>query len=89
MKISPGIKNDLKRFLVRTLRERDEQVTVTSACKLDSSAMNQIYEMLRGVDKNAVHVEIDETLMAGIVIRKGSKVIDLSLKTQLEQLYRS
>lgn len=88
MKISPGVKNDLKRFLVRTLRERDEEVTVLSACKLDKTDMDMVFKMLKGVDKDAVHVEVDPTLMAGIVIKKGSKVLDLSLKAQLEQLQR-
>lgn len=88
MKISPGVKNDLKRYLIRTLRERDEEVTVLSACKLDKTDMESVYKMLKGVDKSAVHVEVDASLLAGIVIKKGSKVIDLSLKSQLEQLQR-
>jgi len=63
--------------------------TLTSARKLDATTKKMIVSYLEekaGAKKIALTEEIDEKLIGGFVLKYGGKVIDGSLKTNLEDL---
>jgi len=62
--------------------------SVTSAKKLTAQEKQQISDDLSGKHNATVSidVEVDETLVGGVVIKEGDKVIDLSIKARLESL---
>jgi F0F1-type ATP synthase delta subunit len=87
MKIDPYIKNKLKKIFSETLKQSKEVITFTSSGELSS---DQIELLLKSIvtkrGKPEVVFETDPELLAGVVIKKGSRTIDLSIKGRLEQL---
>lgn len=62
-------------------------VVVTSAKKLDDSARRSLHTTLeKKLGKIALDERVDASLLAGVVIRKGSHLIDASLKGRLNKL---
>lgn len=87
MKIDPYIKNKLKRIFSETLTQSKEVITFISSRQLSS---DQIELLLKSIvtkgEKPEVVFKTDPELLAGVVIKKGSRTIDLSLRGRLEQL---
>ena len=65
------------------------QAEVTSPLKLDKGQQKQIETALSeatGVKKISLSLKVDETLIAGLIVKIGSKMIDSSIKTKLNRL---
>jgi len=78
MKVSTRIKSDLKKYLLHRLSEADD-VEVTSAHKLSTTEVEKILHSV-GVDRTVKpELSVDPKLLAGVVVRRGSRVIDMSL----------
>lgn len=86
MKISSLMKEELKKHFLAKLKEKSEEVTVVSAYPLSASEIAGIKKMVPDLKTAKVHNEVDEKLIAGYIIRKGSKMIDLSLQQRLSKL---
>ena len=73
-------------------REAEERirVEVTSAREMNDEESGKLAERLKSRFGREVdlHVEVDESLIGGAVIRAGDKVIDGSVRGRLEQLGR-
>ncbi len=86
MKIKPHLKEELKKYLLEKERQESEKITIVSAHKLSNEEWEMIrnlYPQLKGKDvKNA----IDQSLLAGVIIKRGSRIIDLSLRQKLKSL---
>lgn len=62
-------------------------VVVTSAKKLDDAARRTLHTALeKKLGKVAIDEKVDASLLAGVVIRKGSHLLDASLKGRLNTL---
>jgi F-type H+-transporting ATPase subunit delta len=62
-------------------------VVVTSAKKLDDAARRTLHAALeKKLGKIVLHEQTDTSLLAGVVIRKGSHLLDASLKGRLNKL---
>jgi len=62
-------------------------VVVTSAKKLDDTARRTLHTALeKKLGKVAIDEKVDASLLAGVVIRKGSHLLDASLKGRLNTL---
>ena len=61
---------------------------VTSARKLSDDQMTALGASLKDVVGNKVTVDatVDPDLLGGLVVKVGSRMIDTSLKTKLQQL---
>ncbi len=61
---------------------------VTSAAPLSDTQMDALKSKLRGAMGRdvALNVTVDETLLGGLIVKVGSKMIDSSLKTKLNRL---
>lgn len=64
---------------------------VTAAQSLDQTQINDIASHLKKVLGKTVIVklDIDPSIMGGIVIKVGSKLMDASVRTKLERLHRA
>ena len=87
MKINPKLKDDLKSFLMEKIQKEQNRVLVISAVEL-SAEEKKVLSGNKFTDlnwKEAVY-EIDRSIIAGIIIKVGSKTIDLSLSGSLSKL---
>ena len=86
MKIKPHLKEELKKYLIERVRREEQKIKVFSAYKLSDEEKSLIKKTVRGFEWADVDYEIDGSLLAGVVIKKGSKIINLSLKGSLASL---
>ncbi len=84
MKIDPQIKKDLAARLKEDLETKKNQVVLVSAYKLDKKEESSLMAKLPVLKKAQVKYEIDPKIIAGYVVRVGSKVLDLSLRGKLQ-----
>lgn len=62
---------------------------VTSSFKLDKDQQKQVESAVSeatGVKKISLSLKVDETLIGGLIVKIGSKMIDNSIKTKLNRL---
>jgi F-type H+-transporting ATPase subunit delta len=65
------------------------QAEVTSSSKLDKDQQKKVETAISeatGVKKISLSLKVDETLIAGLIVKIGSKMIDSSIKTKLNRL---
>ncbi len=86
MKIKPRLKEELKRFMLAKEEEEENRVIISSAYKLSEKEVAVISSLFPELKGKKIEQKLDESLIAGVVIRHGSKVRDLSLRQQLANL---
>ena len=64
---------------------------VTSAKKLTAGQLKAVTDVLKKAVGTKVSLEtaVDGTLLGGMIVKVGSRMIDTSLKTQLQQMHLS
>jgi F-type H+-transporting ATPase subunit delta len=65
------------------------QAEVTSSFELDKEQKNIVELAISeatGVKKIILSIKVDETLIGGLIVKIGSKMIDNSIKTKLNRL---
>jgi len=85
----PGM---IQAFLDELSRRRGESTAqVTSAKKLSEKQLKAVSSVLKKSmgTKIAIEADVDESLLGGMIVKVGSRMIDSSLKTQLQQLHLS
>ena len=86
MKINPKLKQDLKSFLMEKIQKEQNRVLVLSADKLDMNERKLLEKKFSDLNwKDSVY-QIDKSVIAGVIIKVGSKTIDLSLTGSLSKL---
>ena len=86
MKINPKLKKDLKSFLLDNIHKEQNRVQVFSADALgvdEKKVLGKKFSDLNWIDAT---YQIDRSVIAGIIIKVGSKTIDLSLMGSLSKL---
>lgn len=86
MKIKPHLKEDLKKYLVERVKNEEQKLKVYSACKLSEDEKILLRKSIKEFDWTDVDYLIDENLLAGVLIKKGSKEINISLQGKLSNL---
>ncbi|MBI5127761.1 F0F1 ATP synthase subunit delta [Candidatus Roizmanbacteria bacterium] len=86
MKIKPHLKEELKKYLSERVKKEEQKIKVFSAGKLNDDDKTLIKKKLKAFDWQDVDYFVDPSLLAGVVVKKGSKMIDLSLKGTLSNL---
>lgn len=89
MKIKPRLKDDLKKFLLLKLGEESKVVTLISSHKLTNEQIEDIKERFPRIKNKEIVLEINENLMAGFILKEGSKITDLSLKSNLNNIKKN
>jgi F-type H+-transporting ATPase subunit delta len=85
----PGIVSALQDLISGHRGEITARVTAAQA--LDQAQIGEIAANLKAaLGKNVqVNLDIDPSIMGGLVIRVGSRIIDSSVRTKLERLHRA
>lgn len=83
MKIDPTIKEDLKEYFKDRMKQVKEKVILTSAYELSDEEKKTIISSL-DLLSGKIEYKVDPTLVAGVIVTYGSKIIDVSLKGQLQ-----
>lgn len=86
MKISGRMKEELKKVFLAKLKEKNQEVEIISAYPLSANELTKLKKTLNVPSDAKATMRVDESLIAGYVIKKGSKMIDLSLLSQLRKL---
>jgi len=86
MKINPYIKENLKKYLDELLKNEKDKITLVSAYALNNNELALLYQYVPRLKNSQINFEISKKVIAGVVIKIGSKVIDLSLWGQLNNL---
>ena len=86
MKINPKLKEDLKNFLMEKIQKEQNRVTVYSADSLDGDEKKLLGKKFSDLNWSEVVYLIDKSVIAGVIIKVGSKTIDLSLMGSLSKL---
>ena len=87
MKFNPQLKQDLINYIKeRQAGNIKPKITVVAPYKLSDSELQDLKKKVSLLKEAQILVEVDKNIMAGIVIKYGSQVIDLSLKTELHKL---
>lgn len=76
-------------FLTELARRRGEVAAeVTSAVALSDDEVQAVTDALRKVvgQKVSVNVAVDPTLIGGLIVRVGSRMLDSSIRTKLQRL---
>ena len=93
--ITMMVENDRAADLVATAREYSRLVdeyrgladaTVTSAVPLSDQQESALLEKLQSMSGQTIRLQkrVDETMLGGLIVRLGDKLIDASVATQLE-----
>jgi F0F1-type ATP synthase delta subunit len=88
MKIDPNLKEDLKQYISQRLSEKKQIVTVLSAAPLGEKEIALLKNHFPFLKDAHLNYETDPAVMAGVIIKFGSKMIDLSLSSELQKLHQ-
>lgn len=86
MKLDTSLKEDLRRFIRERMKKESEKIRVISAYKLNGHDKDLISKKFPLIKSRVVVYEIDPDLLAGVVIKYKSKIIDLSVKGRFKDL---
>lgn len=86
MKIKPHLKEELKKYLLKKEQEEENKVVITSSYKMNDKELKHICNHFSELKDKKIEQIVDESLLAGVVIKHASKIRDLSLKHQLMNL---
>jgi F-type H+-transporting ATPase subunit delta len=87
-----ALESMIKMFLDVLSRSRGEVTAqVVSAKKLSAAQIKAVSDVLKKTVGAKVSVEplVDESLLGGMIVKVGSRMVDSSLKTKLQQLHLS
>jgi len=86
--INSKIKKELKDYLKKLIEQEKNQVKVISTYPLSNDELSIIAKKFL---KKPTEIEnvVDPSILGGIVIQQGSRVIDLSIKSQLENIEKN
>lgn len=75
---------------LRRARDQRLKVNVTSAVEMNAEQTERLAERLRKRFGSDIEMEtaVDDTLIGGLIVRAGDKVIDASVRGRLQQLGR-
>jgi F-type H+-transporting ATPase subunit delta len=86
MKIDFQLKQELKQYVLDRMDKEKRKVTIISAYPLTDKELIILKQNIDVLDNTKIENKIDENLIAGVVIKFGTKLIDLSLKGELQNL---
>ena len=86
MKINPKLKNELKVFLIDKIQKEQNRVAVYSADILDIDEKKVLEKKFADLNWKEAVYKIDKSIIAGIIIKVGSRTVDLSLSGSLSKL---
>lgn len=89
MKINPQLKEELKARLSSQMAKEKEKLFVFSTYLLSSDEMGRLLKSLPDLKDRPRENMIDTSILGGIIVQYGSKIIDLSLRHLLQTFQKT
>ena len=86
MKLNPQLKQELKEYVAKRLNVKASRVEVVSPYKLHDEEINSLRKNISILEQAEISNSVDPNILAGVVIKFGSKMIDLSIKGELHDI---
>lgn len=86
MKINSDLKRELSHYLREKLAKDKKKVVVVSPYPLSVEEMGMFTRSIPLIKNSELVNEVDKNLLSGIIIKFGTKMIDLSLNSRLQIL---
>lgn len=86
MKIDPVLKDELKKYLEQKMSQKETVVTLVAPYHLQDDEIEAIRRKIPMLRNAKIVQEQDKNLLGGFLIKFGSKMIDLSIKSELQKL---
>jgi F0F1-type ATP synthase delta subunit len=86
MRINPKLKKDLKSFLLENIQKDQNRIFVLSANVLEVDTKRVLEKKFSDLNWRQAVFQTDRSIIAGVIIKVGSKTIDLSLMGALSKL---
>ena len=86
MKIDPQLKKELQTYIADRIKQSSEKVYIYAPYELSEKELAEIKKHIPHLKDSDMEVVVDKSVMAGVIIKFGTKMIDLSLKTELQNL---
>lgn len=86
MKIKSEIKEDIRKFIRERLQKRQQEVTIIAPYTLSPEDLQEIIEQYPQLESKKLTTVVDANIIAGIIIKIGTRVLDLSLANKIRNL---
>lgn len=86
MKIDAQLKEELKKYVLERQNKSQNKVIILSSYKLGNDDLELLKKNMNFLVKSEIINVVDQSLLAGVVIKFGTKIIDLSLRAELQNL---
>ncbi len=87
MKIKPEVKQDIKKFIKERLRSKQQEITIVSPYNLTKEEIQDIIQRYPQLAKKKIVQQVDQQILAGVIIKQGTKILDLSLAKKIKTLH--
>jgi F0F1-type ATP synthase delta subunit len=84
MAINPKIKLELENYLKTRSGVKKRQAIITTAYDLESSEIDKLKRTFKFLNDYELIKKVDKSVLGGFIIQYGTKLIDLSLASQLK-----
>ncbi|MBI4973089.1 F0F1 ATP synthase subunit delta [Candidatus Roizmanbacteria bacterium] len=89
MKINPQLKEELKARLFSQAAKEKEKVFIFSTYQLSPDEMTRLMSTLPDLkDRPCINV-VEKSLLGGVIVQYGSKIIDLSIRHLLQTFQKT
>lgn len=88
MVIDISIKEDIKKYLESRSKETKDKALIISAYKMSKDELENIKNSFNFLKGYRLSNRVDTQIIGGFIIKFGSKIIDLSLNTGLNNFKR-
>lgn len=86
MKINPQLQSVLDKHFGKELSQMQDKVVIISTYHMKQDEVDAILDKFPHLKNKSVENVVEPDIIGGFVIKFGSKLIDLSLLTQLQSL---
>lgn len=89
MKINPQLKEELKARLSSQVAKEKEKVFIFSTYQLSPDEMTRLISTLPDLKDRPYTNVVEKSLLGGVIIQYGSKIIDLSIRHLLQTFQKT
>jgi len=89
MKIDPELKIELKKTLMNEINKKRDDIIIESSIPLSNEQISMLLEKYPKFKNKNIKFVLNRKIIAGIIIKQGSTIIDLSLLTQFNQIKKN
>ncbi|CAN5174701.1 hypothetical protein BH09PAT2_BH09PAT2_11150 [soil metagenome] len=88
MKIDSTLKQEFKQFVHEAQKQHSTkpEVTIVAPYQLGEEELSLLKGKISLLKEAHIKTEVDASLLAGVIIKYGSRMIDITIRTELQKL---